>query len=106
MTANQFYVPFIAPDAAQIVLQGEEHRHLARTARVRTGEEVWLFDAAGRRCRARVERVGRDRTDLAILKMEEPAAGSRLFLSEHGGRPLRDIVALAGASTIVHFWNE
>jgi 16S rRNA (uracil1498-N3)-methyltransferase len=74
VTANQFYVPAIAKDVARIVLQGEEHRHLAKAARVRSGEDVWLFDAEGRRCLARVEKVGRDRTDLAVLKMEEPEA--------------------------------
>jgi len=186
VTANQFYITFIADGAARIVLEGEEHRHLAKAARVRAGEDVWLFDSRGRRCLARVERVGEERTELAVLKMEEPeaprtrvalapclieakkletilekaaelgcsdfipivsarslqaseersgrklerwrriareaakqckgrsvtevhpprplkdllrapAAGLRLFLSEHGGRPLRDIVAGPGA---------
>jgi len=71
VTANQFFVPLIAKDAARIALQGEEHRHLAKAARVRAGEDVWLFDAVGRRCLARVERVGEDRTDLAVMRMEE-----------------------------------
>lgn len=74
MTANQFYVPLIAEDANLIVLTGEEHRHLARAARVRAGEEVWLIDAHGRRCRARVERVREDRTEVAVLAMEGPEA--------------------------------
>ncbi len=74
MTANQFFVPVIAGDAARIVLQGDEHRHLARAARVRAGDEVWLFDGSGRRCLARVEKVGRDRTEAAVLRIEEPEA--------------------------------
>lgn len=74
MTANQFYVPLIAEDAVRIVLQGDEHRHLAKAARVRPGEEIWLFDGWGRRCLARVERVGADRTEAAVLRMEEPEA--------------------------------
>lgn len=72
MTANQFYVPLIAEGAERIVLQGEEHRHLARAARVRPGEEIWLFDGRGRRCRARVEKVTGDRTDVLVLGTEEP----------------------------------
>ena len=72
MTANQFYVPLIAEDAVRIVLQGDEHRHLAKAARVRAGEEIWLFDGHGRRCLARVEKVGADRTEAAVLRMEEP----------------------------------
>lgn len=74
MTANQFYVPLIAEDATLIVLVGAEHRHLARAARVRAGEEVWLIDAHGRRCLTRVERVGKDRTEVVVLTMEEPEA--------------------------------
>ena len=74
MTANQFYVPRIAPDASRIVLQGDEHRHLAKAARVRPGETVWLFDAESRRALARVETVGESRTELSVLKMEEPEA--------------------------------
>ena len=72
MTANQFYVPLIAGDATLIVLSGEEHRHLARAARVRAGEEVWLIDAHGRRCLTRVEKVGDDRTEVVVLAMEAP----------------------------------
>lgn len=82
MTANQFYVPCIAKDAVRIVLQGEEHRHLAKAARVRPGEEVWLFDAGGRRSLARVEAVEKDRAELAVLRTEEP-------------EPARTAVALA-----------
>ncbi|MCK7484057.1 MAG: hypothetical protein M0C28_49120 [Candidatus Moduliflexus flocculans] len=49
MTANQFFVPALPEGAARIVLEGAEHRHLARAARVRPGETVWLFDGRGRR---------------------------------------------------------
>jgi 16S rRNA (uracil1498-N3)-methyltransferase len=187
VTANQFYVPAIAEGADRIILAGDEHRHLARSARVRPGESVWLIDAAGRRALARVERVGQEATELAVLErmepegprtrvalaqalveakkleiiiekaaelgcaevipvttarsvraareredrklerwtrivreaakqckgrlvtavlpsrtlkalLREPSVGLRLFLSEHGGRPLRDIVAGPGAA--------
>ena len=72
MTANQFFVPLIADGAERISLEGDEHRHLARAARVRAGEEIWLFDGRGRRCHARVEKVTRDRTDVVVLETEEP----------------------------------
>ena len=68
MTSNQFYVPRIDRDGARVSLDGAEHRHLAKSARVRKGDEVWLFDDAGTRCRARVESVGRDRTSLLVLE--------------------------------------
>ncbi len=72
MTANQFFVPRLAEGVSRIVLEGEEHRHLAKAARVRPGETVWLFDGSGRRFLARVETVGEERTSLAVLKAEEP----------------------------------
>ena len=72
MTANQFFVPRLAEGVSRIVLEGEEHRHLAKAARVRPGETVWLFDGSGRRFLARVETVGEERTTLAVLKAEEP----------------------------------
>lgn len=83
MTANQFYVPVIAEDASRIVLRGEEHRHLARVARVRAGDRVWLFDGRGGRCLARVEAVGEDRTEAVVLRMDKPEApGLRLVLAQ------------------------
>lgn len=83
MTANQFYVPAIAEGADRIVLEGEEHRHLARSARVGAGETVWLIDAAGRRARARVDRVGDERTELVVLATEEAETpGARVVLAQ------------------------
>jgi len=71
VTANQFFVPVLAEGATAIVLDGVEHRHLARAARVRAGDEIWLFDGSGRRVLARVEKVGKDRTEVAVIRMEE-----------------------------------
>ncbi|MEN6559795.1 MAG: RsmE family RNA methyltransferase [Acidobacteriota bacterium] len=83
MTANQFYVPVIAAGPSRMVLRGGEHRHLAKAARVRAGEEIWLFDGRGRRCLARVEKVGEDSTEVAILWLEEPESpGPRLALAQ------------------------
>ncbi len=72
MTANQFFVAVIDPGAWRIVLRGDEHRHLAKAARARVGEEIWLFDGAGRRSRARVETIGDDRTEVSLLAAEAP----------------------------------
>ncbi len=74
MTANQFFVPLIAAGAVRIVVSGDEHRHLARAARVRAGDTVLFFDGSGRRCLARIENVGEDRTEAAVLKIEEAGA--------------------------------
>jgi 16S rRNA (uracil1498-N3)-methyltransferase len=72
LTSNQFYVPRIDRETARVSLDGAEHRHLARSARVRKGDEVWLSDAGGTRCRARVESVGRERTTLLVLELAAP----------------------------------
>jgi 16S rRNA (uracil1498-N3)-methyltransferase len=72
VTANQFFVPDLAEGATRIVLEGEEHRHLARAARVRSREEIWLFDGSGRRVLARVEKIEADRTEVAVLKEDPP----------------------------------
>lgn len=83
MTANQFYVPVIAADASRIVLRGAEHRHLAKAARVRPGDRIWLFDGRGGRCLALVEAVGEDRTEAVVLRLEKPEApGLRLILAQ------------------------
>jgi 16S rRNA (uracil1498-N3)-methyltransferase len=80
VTANQFYLPTIAEDVDRVLLEGEEHRHLAKSARVRAGETVWLIDSGGRRFRARVEKVGEERTELAILEAEAPEAPKTLVV--------------------------
>lgn len=77
MTANQFFVPHIPEAPSRVVLVGDEHRHLARAARVRAGDEIWLFDGSGRRSLGRVEKVGEDRTEVVLLKVEEDAAAPR-----------------------------
>lgn len=82
MTANQFFVPLLPPEAGRIVLRGDEHRHLAKAARVRAGEEIWLFDGRGRRSKARVEKVGPDSTEVAVLESAAPESpGTRIVLA-------------------------
>jgi 16S rRNA (uracil1498-N3)-methyltransferase len=61
-----------AAAAASLTVTGPEHRHLARVLRVERGDPVTLFDGAGREVEARVARVGRAETELALT--EAPAA--------------------------------
>jgi 16S rRNA (uracil1498-N3)-methyltransferase len=51
---------------ASVTVGGEEHRHLARVLRVRPGDSVTLFDGLGGEVDARVQRVGRDETELSL----------------------------------------
>lgn len=58
-------------------LSEDEARHLSQVLRLRAGDEVTVFDGAGREFRARVERVSRDGADLALVAestaADEPA---------------------------------
>ena len=75
MTSRQFFATRIDAAAGTAYLEGEEHHHLARVARIRPGEEVWLMDGRGRRFLSRVEGIGKDKTELIILRQAED--GSR-----------------------------
>jgi 16S rRNA (uracil1498-N3)-methyltransferase len=80
LTSNQFYVPKVEPGASSVFLEGSEHRHLAKAARVRAGDTIWLFDDEGTRYRARVESVSAERTELRVMERTEPE-GPRVRLS-------------------------
>jgi 16S rRNA (uracil1498-N3)-methyltransferase len=63
--------------ASPITVDGEEHHHLARVLRARPGDTLTLFDGAGGELRARVVKIGRDRTELAPqLEVPQPDAGA------------------------------
>ncbi len=73
MTSNQFFITRLEEDASLAVLEGDEHRHLSRVARVKEGEPVWLFDAGGTRYFARVDSIEPGRTKLRIIRREQTA---------------------------------
>lgn len=72
MTSNQFFVPRIESGSSRIAVRGDEHRHLAKAARIRAGDRIRIFDSEGKRCLAEVVSVGRDRTELRVLGVEGP----------------------------------
>ena len=67
MTSKQFFLERIDPAAPQAWLEGAENHHLARVARIKAGEEIWIFDRQGNRYRAEVEAVGKDRSRLRLV---------------------------------------
>ena len=79
MTSNQFYVPRIERGSTRVVLEGTEHHHLAKAARVKKGDKVRLFDATGNRCLAQVESVEEQRTTLQVLE-EAASEAPRVIL--------------------------
>jgi len=67
LTSKQFFIERIDPSGPRVWLEGAEHHHLARVARIRPGREIWIFDRSGARYLAEVESVGKDRSRLRIL---------------------------------------
>jgi 16S rRNA (uracil1498-N3)-methyltransferase len=74
LTSSQFYIPRIERGSTRLVIEGAEHHHLARAARVKEGDTVRLFDASGNRCLAQVESVEKERTTLKVLEEAAPEA--------------------------------
>jgi 16S rRNA (uracil1498-N3)-methyltransferase len=62
----RLHVPRERLGGASVSVTGADHRHLARVLRVRPGAAVTLFDGAGGEVEARVARVGRTETLLAL----------------------------------------
>lgn len=80
----RFLAESIDAVAGHARLAEDEARHLAQVLRLAAGDEVTVFDGAGRDFRARVERVGRDGAELRLLE-EIPAAAEpavRLTLAQ------------------------
>lgn len=75
MTANLFFLEKARLRGPDCVLEGAEHHHLGRVARLRPGDDVWLFDEEGGKVSARVEEVEAERTRLRLGLRLPPGAG-------------------------------
>ncbi len=75
MTANLFFLEKSRAAGPDCILEGPEHHHLGRVARLRPGDEVWLFDEEGGKVKARVESVGAERTRLRLGLRIPPGTG-------------------------------
>jgi 16S rRNA (uracil1498-N3)-methyltransferase len=71
LTAHRFYIKEKAREAASIFLEGPEHLHLSKVARIGPGERVQLFDENGNHYLARVEKIEKRKTRLLILERHE-----------------------------------
>ncbi len=47
MTSNRFFVRKNQIRSSEVSLEGEEHHHLSRVARIKPPDRVWLFDEEG-----------------------------------------------------------
>jgi 16S rRNA (uracil1498-N3)-methyltransferase len=88
-------------------LDADEARHLAQVLRLSVGDEVGVFDGAGREFRARVERIARDGADLRLIEAmtaaPEPAVRLTLAQAVLKGEKMDDVVrdaTMIGVSAI------
>src|SRR5262245_48065872 len=77
-------------------LSEEEARHLSQVLRLRVGDELAVFDGAGREFRARLERISKDGADVALIDeiaaAAEPAVRLTLAQAVLKGEKMDDVV--------------
>jgi 16S rRNA (uracil1498-N3)-methyltransferase len=73
MTRRRFYAPPSAFADQTITLAADEARHLRDVLRLKTGDEVYVFNGVGREFRCTVSSTRRDSAELRIDAEVEPA---------------------------------
>jgi 16S rRNA (uracil1498-N3)-methyltransferase len=75
MTRRRFYAPpaGFSPDGRSVHLSAEETRHLRNVLRLKAGDEIFVFDGAGREFQGRVQAVARDSAEASVIKQVDPA---------------------------------
>ena len=75
MTRRRFYAPPNAFAADKVVTLGaDESQHLRNVLRLKTGDEVYVFDGAGREFRGEIDSLSRLATNIQITQEVAPAA--------------------------------
>ena len=75
MTRRRFYAPPSAFDSSltRITLASDEARHLREVLRLRVGDEVHVFNGAGKEFQCRVEKTRRDDAHLMVVQEVDAA---------------------------------
>jgi 16S rRNA (uracil1498-N3)-methyltransferase len=73
MTRRRFYAPPSAFADQTVTLTADEARHLRAVLRLKTGDEVYVFNGVGREFRCTVSSARRDSAELRIEAEVEPA---------------------------------
>src|SRR5947207_9357003 len=75
MTRRRFYAPpqAFASGAKSVTLSAEQTRHLRDVLRLKSGDEVYVFDGTGREVRGLVQNITRDSTEVSVGDEVEPA---------------------------------
>jgi 16S rRNA (uracil1498-N3)-methyltransferase len=71
LTSHRFYIKEKPRESTTLYLEGEEHHHLSKVARIKIGEKVWLFDETGMQYLACVEAIEQKKTRLVILETKQ-----------------------------------
>lgn len=86
MTRRRFYAPpeAFSPDRRSATLNNDETRHLRNVLRLEAGDEIFLFDGAGREFRCQAQTVARASTEVSVIRQVEaaqPESGLNLTLA-------------------------
>ena len=73
MSRRRFYAPPSAFDSQSVLLTADEARHLRDVLRLKSGDEVYVFDGAGHEFRCSVINTSRDAAELKVEAEVEPA---------------------------------
>src|SRR5678816_2167457 len=75
MTRRRFYAPPSAFDSSltRITLASDEARHLREVLRLKVGDEVYVFNGAGKEFHCSVEEARRDVSHLRVVREVEAA---------------------------------
>ena len=73
MTRRRFYAPPDAFNNETVTLTADEARHLRDVLRLKTGDEVYVFDGVGKEFRGTVASLARNSAELQIESEVEPA---------------------------------
>jgi 16S rRNA (uracil1498-N3)-methyltransferase len=75
MTRRRFYAPLSAFDSSltRITLASDEARHLREVLRLKVGDEVYVFNGAGKEFQCRVEETRRDAAHLLVVREVDAA---------------------------------
>ena len=74
MTRRRFYAPpaAFAPDEKSVTLSEEETRHARDVLRRQSGDEIYVFDGAGREFHCVVKTIMRDSAELSVIAEVAP----------------------------------
>lgn len=70
MTSNRFFIQKAKLKKSSVFLTGAEHHHLHSVLRMKSGDQVWLFDEYGTEYLARVEYTLKDKTQLSVMEQK------------------------------------